>query len=709
MPLSRFIEGPAGVGKTTAAIHHIRALLERGVASESILILVPHRALALPYETAFADAGWPEGAQVDILTLSTLAQRALAVFWPLVAERAGFGQPQREPTFLNIETAQYYMARFVREAVREGVFDSVNLSPFNIMRQTLNNLTRASVNGFALDEVAERLVAAWGGRHSSRPIVYRASVDLARRFRAHCLANNLVDYSLQIELLRDYLFDEPLFREYIVERTRHLVVDGLEESQAAVADFVQWAWDGLDSALLLFDADAGYRQFLGADPLSAYALKDWCETQEAWTEPHDPPPGMQALGGALAAPFALSAPPASNGHSAPEEVPEAPVSPLAGVPPDRFRVTAHSFYPQMVDWVVDEIAALLAAGAEPRDVVVFAPYLGDSLRFSLAARLEERGIPAVSHRPSRALRDEPSARALMTLAALAHPEWGYQPPAVDVADALQQAVAELDPVRAWLLTQIVYRPGSGELTTFDAIQPAAQERITFRAGAQYERLRRWLDAYAAGEHIPPDHFLSRLFGEVLSQSGFGLHSDLEAGRVIAELVQSARRFRQTLYPFGQNVGNWSDVTREYVELVRDGLLAGLYVSSWRDQQRNAVFLAPAHTYLLRNRWVDYQFWLDVGSSYWWDRLEQPLTHPNVLMRHYPARQVWTDEMEFAARQEQLRRLVLGLTRRCRQRVYFAVSNLGEQGYEQRGPLLRVVQQMLQRQAQDAPAGEEDQA
>ena len=129
-------------------------------------------------------------------------------------------------------------------------------------------------------------------------------------------------------------------------------------------------------------------------------------------------------------------------------------------------------------------------------------------------------------------------------------------------------------------------------------------------------------------------------------------------------------------------------------------MAALYVSSWRDEERDAVFLAPAYTFLMRNRWVDYQFWLDVGSNQWWERLEQPLTHPYVLSRNYPRNQIWTDDMEFDARQAALRRLVLGLVRRCRQKIHISISDLGEQGYEQRGIMLRVVQQIIQQHSEE---------
>ncbi len=683
-PRSKFIRGPAGTGKTTFAIQNIRTLLNEGISPERVLVLVPQRTLGQPYNLAFADSDWPPGAQPDIATLGGLARRGLEIFWPLIAEKAGFTHPRREPSFLTIETAQYFMAGFVNEDVKAGIFDGVSVTSFDIMRQTLDNLSKAAVNG--LDEVSDRLIAAWGGRHSSRPPIYRASAELARRFRDHCLTYNLLDFSLQIELYMNYLLNEPLYVHYFRERYHHLVADNLEESFPVVSDFIRWTWDNLESALLVYDTDAGYRVFLGADPTGMLELEELCSDVQIWTEQ---PLNITAPLIALATEFDFLFP-----LSYPSESSNRPLE-LPANPRDGFNYAAHRFYPQMIDWVIDHITALIDQGVSPREIVVLAPFLGDSLRFALTTRLEEHGIPVVSHRPSRAVRDEPAARALLTLTILAHPEWGYRPPVLDVADALRQVIAELDPVRAWLLAQIVYSPTREALGTFDTIQANIQQRITYMAGEKYEHLRQWMLNYHTEEtEIPPDHFLSRLFGEVLAQPGFGFHGNLEAGRIIAELVESARKFRQTLYPEGAD--HWRSISRDYVELVQEGLLAALYVASWHDEQKDAVFLAPAYTFLMRNRWVDYQFWLDIGSNHWWERLEQPLTHPYVLSRSYPLNHVWTDDMETEARQIMLRRLMLGLTRRCRQQIYIGIADLGEQGYEQRGPLLGILQQIVQR-------------
>jgi hypothetical protein len=107
---------------------------------------------------------------------------------------------------------------------------------------------------------------------------------------------------------------------------------------------------------------------------------------------------------------------------------------------------------------------------------------------------------------------------------------------------------------------------------------------------------------------------------------------------------------------------------------------------------------------MANRPVDYQFWLDVGGRGWSERLYQPLTHPYVLSRQWSPGRTWSDEDEFQANREALYRLTLGLMRRCRRGIYLGLSELGEGGYEQRGPLLRAFQRILRQTTSDISSG-----
>jgi hypothetical protein len=184
----------------------------------------------------------------------------------------------------------------------------------------------------------------------------------------------------------------------------------------------------------------------------------------------------------------------------------------------------------------------------------------------------------------------------------------------------------------------------------------------------------------------------------LSQPGYAFHASFDAGEITAVLIESARKFRQVMVQDAAT-GAPRTLAQEYVEMVGEGVVAAQYVRSWQRQAKDAVLLAPAYTFLMSNRTVDHQFWLDVGSTGWWERLYQPLTHPYVLSRAWtvgaPSR-VWTDVDEYAARQDALACLVLGLVRRCRKQVHLGLSELGESGREGRGPLLQAIQQVLRR-------------
>jgi hypothetical protein len=92
--------------------------------------------------------------------------------------------------------------------------------------------------------------------------------------------------------------------------------------------------------------------------------------------------------------------------------------------------------------------------------------------------------------------------------------------------------------------------------------------------------------------------------------------------------------------------------------------------------------------------VTYQFWLDPGSSGWYERLVQPLTHPYVLSRGWEPGRLWSDADEVQVSTEAMARLISGLLLRCRERVYVGISELGESGFEQRGELLRAFQKVV---------------
>jgi hypothetical protein len=676
-----FVAGPAGTGKTTAGVERMRYLLAQGVPGETILMLTPQRSLQEPYLELLYSPERGAGGEVTPATIGGLARRMCDLFWPLVAEAAGFARPDQPPVFLTLETAQYYMAHLVRPLLDEGYFESVTIDRNRLYSQILDNLNKAAVVGFAHTEIASRLDSAYFGDPAQRR-VYADAQDCANRFRAYCLQNNLLDFSLQFEIFTNILWHNDIVRDSLTRTYRHLIYDNVEEDGPRAHDLLREWLPSFDSALLIYDEGAGFRYFLGGDAITGRALSGFCNEQVEFQESFVMSDGIAGLCDGLTA--AIIAGQTSNVES-------------QGSGGDSLAIIQSRFYPELLDAVADEINSLISDSLIPAsEIVILAPYLSDALRFSLTHRLDERGIPWRSHRPSRSLKDEPASQALLTLAALAHPHWSIHPPRFDVTYALMQSIIGLDLVRAQLLTGIVYRQRDLQLSTFDGIKPDVQERITYLLGNRYSNLREWILAYRESEPLPLDHFLRKLFGEVLSQPGFGFHSNFDSVRIAASLVESVRKFRMALDLTGLLRKDLSGLGREYIQMLQDGVIAASYLEGWQNEDKNAVLVAPAHTFLMMNRPVTVQFWLDAGSSGWHARLAQPLTHPFVLSRGWDASQdrMWTDADEVQSSKESLARLTSGLLHRCRERVYLGLSELGESGFEQRGDLLRAFQKVL---------------
>jgi hypothetical protein len=483
-----------------------------------------------------------------------------------------------------------------------------------------------------------------------------------------------------MEVFANILWPQHEVREYLTNTYRHLIYDNMEEDSARAHDIIREWMPDFDSALLLYDEDAGYRYFLGSDTITGRALSELCNESITLDENFVSSQEVIELSDDLVS--AITSSEREITHKTEERA---------------FDVLLARFYPEMLDKVVEQIKGLTGSGLPTSEIVILAPYLSDALRFSVTHRLEEAGIAWRTHRPSRSLRDESASQTLLTLSALAHPHWNVRPTKFDVMHAFMFAL-NTDLVRAQLLTEIIYRQKGLQLSTFEEINLEMQARITYSLGERYSTLRNWLMAYRESSPLPLDFFLRKLFGEVLSQPQYGFHNNMDAVRVAASLIESIKKFRYAMEPSYVKMDSPAfDLGREYLAMLEDGVIAAQYLESWRTEDKEAVLIAPAHTFLMMNRPVTVQFWLDPGSNGWVERLAQPLTQPHVLSRQWQIGRLWTDTDEVNAETESLARLMGGLLSRCREKIVLALSDLGEAGFEQRGTLLRAFQRVLQNQ------------
>lgn len=675
-----FLHGQAGSGKTTAAVHRLQSLIKAGIPPETILILVPQRSLAEPYKVVIHTPQFSAGGEPAILTIGGLAQRMLALFWPMVAKEAGFASPEKPPHFLTLETAQYYLANLVEPLLQMGYFESVTVDPNRLYSQILDNLNKSAVVGFAPDEISSRLIQAWVGK-PSQAVIYEQAQECALRFRQLCLQQNLLDFSLQLSVFTNHLWPSLLCRQYLTTNYRHLIYDNVEEDYPVAHDIIESWLPDFESALIIKDEQGGFRSFMGADPVSASRFGKICDLTLEFTDSMVKSPALELLETALTT--SLTTHKIEGDISA--DIQEA------------FSIHTFRFYPQGLDWITAQVKELIQVqGVPPEDIVVLTPFLSDSLRYSINTRFADAGINMSTFRPSRGLRDEPAIKAILTLVKLGFPTWKMKPVKDEIRNAMLLLIEDCDYIRADLITQVLFAQANGTLRTFDEVKnKEMQQRITYLIGERFERLRLWLEENAKDDSLELDIFISRLFGELLSQPGYKFHQNYDSAAAVSRLVESARKFRQTM---SENAAPKSaELNKEYIRLVETGILSAQYMSDWEAKTRSgSVLVSPAFSYLMNNRPVRFQFWLDIGSQGWWTRLDQPLTHPYVLNRNWQTGKLWSDMHENATNQQSLIRIMDGLIRRCKYHIFMCTLGVNEQGNEERGALIMAMQTILRK-------------
>jgi hypothetical protein len=714
------LNGMPGTGKTTALMARLAALLKEGVRPHEIMVLVPQRAQVEEYERLLSGLDAPTRGGVDVTTFYSLVQRVVALFWPVVAGEAGFASPDREPTFLTIETAQYFMWRVVEPLVtNQGYFRDLAIRRGRLLAQIIDNLNKSALVGFDHTEIYPRLSGAWTGT-AERANSYWQAQDCAMRFRQYCLAHNLVDFSLMVELFHRHLMPGEAFRDYFRSRYRHLLVDNLEENVPVALDWLRWASEQCEATVLAFDVGGGYRLFLGADVKAAEELGDCCDLTLAFAQLTESTADALALAGAIRRALGLP-------EVTPESLGMGPLLSAGEQPGDPRQAIADQgggrYWVSMVNWIIERVVALMEAGTPAGEIAIIAPYVSEVMRFAIEDGLRQHDIAIYLLRPSGMMRDDPVVRALLVLLLLAHPDWqievGAEPYALseaDVALALEVALGGLDPIRARHLAQAAVPVGERTLADLSGEDQGLRgqraigrlwEQVGYQVRERYQRLWEWFEGYRQGEPEPVDIMLSRLFGDLLSRRGYGFYDDVERGRAYGRLVESAFKFGQAVGPdlalarADRSLANQVDESLteqqmwcDYVQLLLGGITTAQYLLDWPESDGNAVILATAYGYLTRDLRSTYQFWTALGDGGWLSRPNQPLTHPYVLRRDWPVGQPWSDVEDLEANREALGRVIQGLAARCTGKVYLAYSELGIGGEEQNGELLHALLRAL---------------
>lgn len=671
----RYMHGLSGSGKTTAAICYLDRLLRSTNASENILILTPHYQGSKVYRQ-YTDAMPYSGPQrVNIYSYVGLARRMLDLFWPVVMTSGLFPEPQADPKFLTTDNAIFQMDRIVKPKVAEGYFRGITMDYSLMLSQLIDNINKSALVGIPLPDIFPRLATA-SANSDDLAGIYEQAQECAMEFRALCRKECWLDYSLAIELFSSYLQQDETFHNYFFSSFRHLIVENIEEETPVMHDVLESWLPNFETALIISDDFAGHRYFMGADPLSARRFVS-LGTEFAFFTPQTASSELVVFQDKLV-----------------QAILDKTVSRDSALPVHAFTMLEHANMIDQIDEIVYRCNALRAVQPEAK-ISLLSPYVSDILSELCAARFEAGGLKLNIFRPSAGLLDNSVVRAIADLLCLAHPEWDAAITSRQLLTCLVSLIPSLDVMRAGLIVDtILRRPAVSPLPLTSSLPDDLQDRI----GSENCRLVDvLLSAINACREKPEslDATLIRLFDETLSREDFVFRSSPELAGLVSKLLSA---YQQHIRVYRQGNDTSASKDYEFINFLQLGNMAAYYGEDDPDLSEQTVSLSPVTTYLFSNNTSDYQFWLDIGSSGWWERIYQPLTHPYVLSRNWRPGEVWKDSDEYAANQEKLAKIVSGLILRCRQHVFLCSTDFNELGEQQRGPLLRAISKLMRQQA-----------
>ena len=682
-----WLSGKAGCGKTTAAVERVRFLLEQSDAWPQVLVFTPGRNYSTPYTGLLSG----DGLRPAVTTYNSYIQNCLKLFWPLIAGETEFGRRKSYPMFLTIEAAQIIMAKLIAPKIDAGYFSGLTSSLSRVFNQVMVALHKCAASEIPFEQYAQIMKSSWGGDGALLP-VFDQTQECGMLFRETCLRQNMLDYSLQLEMFNRHLLPHPVFRDWLREQKLHFIFDNAEEEVPAAHHFVRELSGLCSSLLLITDKDGGYRSFMGCDPVSAEELGSICDVKLTFDRSFVSSVPLQAMEQVIVDPKLGNA-----------DLPDSPRQ--------AFSFASGHHYPEMIKKAVSDVAGLIRLqGVAPKDIVILAPLVSDVLYTEMERGLREQGIRVYLHRPSRPLLNERVTRSLLTLCQLVKPIPGTQVRLLDIVQMAQCFIEGLDPMRGQLIVGAMFRekkqddpdPILYEIKPFRELSPEKRSRIPGYIADRFEVLRVWIEGQRKNKVHSPERIISEFFNDVLIRDGF--ITDIETNLGVRKVMDSMTKYREVLdylgnaeTPAGELPG-WPD----YFKLVGLGMINAKYYEEIYAQPENTVLISLTSAYLSMNRTADYQIWLNVGAPRWWERFYGELTNDAVLSRHWIPDKKWDVLTASAYNDLHMTRQICGLLRRCRKQVRAYASELSESGMEQRSKLLLTFASLTRRFKFDKP-------
>jgi len=710
---SIWITGGALSGKTQTLVDWFQGLRDQLPPGSRVLALAASSETRWALMERLAAVGWPA---IDCTTPLGFFEQEVMLFYPLLAERAGF-VPQF-PLLLRPENEQELAGQLWGPALAENP-DAPIAQPLRerAVRRLLDLLQLAANSGTDLAEIPDRLVQGLGPAAAVElpgNWVDRAGA-LIVEWRDWCLRRGLLTYGLVSWLYGNFLLSDPRYLDRLQRRYQVVLADDTDDFPALAGRLLTLLQEGGAWAGYTHNRDGASRLGLGADPVALQPLADRCTDHlDLGRANHDLVQRVAPLLTTVARePFAIA--------------------PWAEAWPPTVQVLTTIARAQLLRETAETIVqAVQTEALQPQDIAVISPGLDSIAGYTLASILRDRGLPVTLLGNQRPLISSPTVRSLLTLWTLVYSGLGDWLNREDVAEMLVGLSTEpdpwlatpepaatgagsigteaeldlalpdlaetsptglrraIDPVRAGLIADHCFRPDRQRPELLPVEVFARWDRLGYRATMAYQKLRSWISEQQQQLRQrlvrSPLIVLDRAVQQFLWHGGRLDPAELAALR---ELLEAAHRYWDISHRIDPQAPE-TETIHKFIALLRRGTIAANpFPSQVLNPAPSGITLANIFQYRtarLSHRW---HFWLDASSPLWPRGGAAVLFGSPLFLQDWNGRRRTPDDEE-QADLDRFDRVVHDLLGRCRDRLYLCHSDLSVTGQDQLGPMRPVI-------------------
>jgi hypothetical protein len=570
------IEGDTKSGKTTLLKKKYIQMINGGIDSHEILVLIANRMEAIKFKENLT---LEYSGENRIYSYFGFVQHELNKFWPLILKKSKkIHKLNILPTFMTFEASQCLMGKTVEYYRKQGFLGELNISNEDISKKLLSNILDASLNNLIYTKIGDRL-KSFG--EVDRAELYDQMNIIIDKYMEKTLENGSFDYGTSIYLYNNFLLEDEFYLDNFKKNTSYLLVDSGEIGSIAEVDFIDRIKRYLKGLIITLNTDGPYgihsysKGYLEKIIIDSEYKRIKLDSRDI--ETHNFLDRLE-----------------ENFYS--HET-------IEGLP-NLYLDIENEYKSENNRKVIKKVLELLDDSVSPLDISVIVPQNDLVLEFALEKISRERGFKYMNIGRNERILDNPYAYILVISSILFY-EFKEIDLNFDEVKVFFNLALGLDSIRSALLTNYIGSRSRDRYRLTNIDSQEIRRRIPQQNIDKYDKIR------GIFNKIPKDIELYDFFEIIYIELISGEEEFFKNIKGCRELIDSSKKFIETLH----NFENIKDLNYEFIKFLRDGAKASESLIEL-DERLNGEYLSISTPYAYINSGRDskYQIWTDIRNK-----------------------------------------------------------------------------------------------